>query len=59
MILKTGKDLFSSVSPTMAGENFQIYTIQITGKRIFETLPPSLHDLIIRPHVKQSLMNFP
>ena len=37
----------------MAGENFQIYTVQITGKCICETFPPSLHDLIIRPHVKQ------
>ena len=42
----------------MAGENFQIYTVQITGKCICETFPPSLHDLIIRPHVKQSPHKF-
>ena len=37
----------------MAGENFQIYTVQVTQKCICETFPPSFHDLIIRPHVKQ------
>ena len=42
----------------MARENFQIYTVQITGKYIYETFPPSLHDLIIRPHVKQSSHKF-
>ena len=58
IILKTGQDLFSSVSPTMAREIFQIHTVQITGKFIYETFPPSLHDLIIRPHVKQSSHKF-
>ena len=42
----------------MASENFQIYTVQITGKCICETFPPSLHDLIIRHHVKQSPHKF-
>ena len=42
----------------MAGEIFQIYTVQITGKCICETFPPSLHDLIIRPYVKQSPHKF-
>ena len=42
----------------MAGENFQIYTVQITGKCIYETFPPSLYDLIIRTYVKQSLHKF-
>ena len=42
----------------MARENFQIYTVQITGKYIYETFPPSLHDLVIRPHVKQSSHKF-
>ena len=37
----------------MARENFQIYTVQITGKCICETFPPFLHDLIIRLYVKQ------
>ena len=37
----------------MARENFQIYAVQVTGKCICETFPPSFHDLIIRPHVKQ------
>ena len=36
----------------MAGENSQIYSVQITGKCICETFPPPLHDLIIGPHVK-------
>ena len=31
----------------MVGENFKIYTIQITGKCIWETLTPSLDDLIL------------
>ena len=53
IILQNGLDLFSSVSPTMARANFQIYTVQITGKCICETFPSLLHDLIIRPHVKQ------
>ena len=43
----------------MAGENFQIYTVQITGKCICETFPPSLYDLIIGPHVKKSPINLP
>ena len=46
------------MSPTTGGENFQIYTVQITEKCICETFPPSLHDLIIRPHVKQSPHKF-
>ena len=37
----------------MAEENFQIYTVQFTGKYIRES-SPSLHDLIVRTHVKQS-----
>ena len=37
----------------MAGEMFLIHTAQITAKCIDKTFPPSLHDLIIRPHVKQ------
>ena len=37
IILQTGQGLFSSVSLTMAGENFQIYSVQITGKCICET----------------------
>ena len=36
----------------MNGENFQIYSVQITGNA-FVTFFPPLHDLIIRPHVKQ------
>ena len=36
----------------MAGENLQIYSVHVTGKCICETFPPSLHDLIISPHVK-------
>ena len=42
----------------MTRENFQIYTVQITGKCIWETFPTSLNYLIIRPHVKQSLHKF-
>ena len=42
----------------MAGENFQIDTVQITGKWICEPFPPSLYDLIIRPHVKESPYKF-
>ena len=42
----------------MAEEIFQIYTVQITGKYIWETFPPFLHDLIIRPYVKQSPHKF-
>ena len=42
----------------MAGEIFQIYTVQITGRCICENFPPSLHDLIIRPYVKQSPHKF-
>ena len=42
----------------MVGENFQIYSVQITGKCICETFPPSLHDQIIRPHEKQSPNKF-
>ena len=42
----------------MTREYFQIYTVQITGKYICETFPSSLHDLIIRPHVKQSPQKF-
>ena len=38
----------------MAGESFQSCTVQVTGKCICETFPPSLHDLIIRPYVKKS-----
>ena len=45
--------------PTMAGENFQIYSAQITGKYIWKTFPPLLHDLIIRTHAKQPSTNFP
>ena len=41
--------IFSSVSPTMAGERFQIYTVKITRTRIFETFLPSLHNLILNP----------
>ena len=37
----------------MAGEIFQIYTVQITGGCLCENLPLSFHDLIIRPYVKQ------
>ena len=38
----------------MAGQIFHVYTVQIiTGKCVSETFPPSLHDLIIRPCVKQ------
>ena len=59
LILKTGQDLFSSVSSTMAGKIFQIYTVQITGKCIWESFSPSLYDLIIRPYVKQLPINFP
>ena len=42
----------------MAEEYFQIHTVQITGKCIRETFPPALHDLIIRPYVKQSPHRF-
>ena len=42
----------------MAGEYFQIHTVQITAKCICETFPPSLHDLIIRPYVKESPHRF-
>ena len=42
----------------MVGGNFEIYSVQITGKCICETFPPPLHDLIIRPHVKQPLLSF-
>ena len=45
---------FQVFLPTMARANFQIYTAQITGKCICETFPPLLHDLIIRPQVKQT-----
>ena len=55
IILKISSGFFSRMSTTMAGENFQIYTVQITGKWICETFPPSLHDLIIKSHVKQPL----
>ena len=34
------KGLFSSVSPTMAGGKFQIYSVQINGKCFYETLTP-------------------
>ena len=50
--------LSTSVYPIMVGENFQIYSVQITGKCICETFPPSLHDQIIRPHEKQSPHKF-
>ena len=33
----------------MTRENFQIYTIQTTGKYICETFPPFLHDLVLDP----------
>ena len=42
----------------MAGEIFQILTVQIVGKCICETFLLSLQDLIIRPHVKQSPHKF-
>ena len=42
-----------SMSPTMAVENVQIWIVQLTEKCISETFPLHLHDLIIRPHVKQ------
>ena len=38
----------------MARENFPIYTVQITGKCIRETFLPLLHDLNIKPRVKQT-----
>ena len=37
----------------MARKIFYTCTVQITGKCICKTFPPSLHDLIIRPHAKQ------
>ena len=33
----------------MAEENFQIYTVQITKKCIYETFLPSLHNFILDP----------
>ena len=36
----------------MVWENSHICIVRITGKRTCETFPPSLHDLIISPHVK-------
>ena len=42
----------------MDGENCQIHTVQITGKCIYETFPPSLHDMTMRPHVKYSFHKF-
>ena len=36
----------------MDWENSHICSVRITGKRTCETFPPSLHDLIISPHVK-------
>ena len=36
MILEPGWVLFSSVSSSTAGENFQIYGAQITGECIYE-----------------------
>ena len=47
----TNYEFISSVSLTMVGEKFQIYSVQITGKCICETFPPPLYVLIIRPHV--------
>ena len=46
--------LSSSVSPTMFGDNFQIYSVQITGKCICET-PTPWHDLIISPPYVEKL----
>ena len=46
------KDLISSVFPTMAIENFQIYSAHITGKCICETFPCPFHNLIISPYIK-------
>ena len=43
----------------MAGESSQIYSVQITGKCIFETFCPPLHDLIISPHLKHHPINLP
>ena len=39
----------------MAGEIFQIYSVQVIGKCICEIFFPSFDDLIINPHVKQPL----
>ena len=39
----------------MAGEIFQIYSVQVIGKCICEFFLPSFDDLIINPHVKQPL----
>ena len=44
---------------TMAGENFQIYSAQITGKYIWKIFPSLFYDLIIRTHAKQPSTNFP
>ena len=46
----------------MDGGNFQIYSVQITGKCVFwisPSPPPHLHDLIISPHVKYPPINLP
>ena len=41
----------------LAVEYFQIHSVQITEKYIFETCPSPLHDLIISPHVKHLPIN--
>ena len=43
----------------MAGEHFQIYSVQINGNCICETFPSPLHDLIISPHVKLLSISLP
>ena len=43
--------------PPWLGEIFR-FTLFKLLKRTCETFPPSLHDLIIRPHVKQSPHKF-
>ena len=43
----------------MAGKNFQIYSVQITGKWICKTFTPlPFIDLIISPRVKHPSVNF-
>ena len=51
--------IFKCVSHTMTGEDFQIYSVQVTRKCICKTFPLPYHDLIISPHVKQPPKFYP
>ena len=47
----------SCVYPTMAGENIQIYSVQITRKYIFETPSPlGMIQSLVKPNVNNPLI---